>query len=234
MLRGLLMASSWLSSLGLLPIVTARDEGARMWGAIYRTGSRSPPTLCSRWRRPDASPLRRDCRRLEIERFRSLRQTLVDGLLLFERPLERVHGLELLEHGGPRPQRAVHGNLDVFGILRRRDQRRILHRRMGVQLHRVLAVFDRALDAVARIGVRLLAEELEDPLDAIDVRLGLFEVRLERRLEVVRRSGIAQLRQRLHEPPLRVIGATQLLEEEISEILDVGHGVLLSPACLQE
>ena len=83
-----------------------------------------------------------------------------------------------------------------------------------------------ALEGEADLGLRVLAEELEDLLDVLDVVLGLVEMILERRAELVVLDLRDELRERLGcELPLDVEDVAELVDEQLARRGDFGHGV---------
>src|SRR5262249_38925911 len=85
-----------------------------------------------------------------------------------------------------------------------------------------------ALEAEARLDLRLLAEQLEDLFDVRDVAPGLTQVRLESVLQLTVLNLADQLRQSLvDELPLDVEDVAELVQEELPRVSDLRHSMLL-------
>src|SRR6185436_204304 len=82
---------------------------------------------------------------------------LVGGFLFVERFFEQTHDFLVTERSGPRDQGAVRGHLIMLGALPSGDQARIHGGLVEILLHRVLAFFDDAGNAVAVLAAHLFA-----------------------------------------------------------------------------
>ena len=80
------------------------------------------------------------------------------------------------------------------------------------------------LEADAPFGLGFFAEQLEDPLDVVDVRPGLLEMALEAAPELLVGDLVDQLRERLlGEGPLDLENVAELVQEQVARCRDLGH-----------
>jgi nicotinamide-nucleotide amidase len=157
-------------------------------------------------------------------RQRQLAELLVRGLLFlqcFLKQLNRVVHLELL---GPSAQRAVARDLVVLDGLRAPYQPRIQDRALVGFADQLLGLFDEALERRALLAFRLLAEQLEDLLEALDLAFGLLDVLGKGGLQVLRGRLLRHLRQRLEDG---LLGEVHVLQRFFKQLIQRAHGCLL-------
>ena len=116
--------------------------------------------------------------------------------------------------------------------MRRSDERGVENGFILDLAGHVLGLVDDAIDGRAIHASRLLAEQLEDLLQAHHVVLCLAQMRLETALELRVGCFVDHLRQRLHDLLFRVVDVAQRVREQVVHCLDVfrkeAHRCLLS------
>src|SRR5436305_9141957 len=166
-------------------------------------------------------------RRLHVDRaLGELGQLLVGLPFLVESLLEELRLILLAEDLGVGAHRAVAGHLVVLHPLGGRDQGGVHHLGVHVLLHHLLALFEQSFHALALLAAGGLADLLEDPIQALDVRLGHLQMLLERCLELLVARLLDHLRQGLQDLLLRAVQVLQLVHVELPEGIHL-HVVLL-------
>src|SRR5205807_1713203 len=132
------------------------------------------------WTARRSSPTSRLASGAQIDlAFGDRSQLLVGRLLFLERLGEYGCAIVAAELLGPGNQAAVARDLVMLGGLCRVDQRRIEHRLVGDFARCLVGLLDDAVDRGAIDRLYLRTVHLEHFLQALDVLLGLFEVRQE-------------------------------------------------------
>ena len=143
----------------------------------------------------------------------------------------RLGGLVVAHAPRPGDERAVRGHLVVLGALAGGNQTRVHRGIVEVLFHDRLAFFDDPGDAVAVLAAHFLVEALEHLLEPLDVSARLLEMRLERRAQIRRRGRLRQLRQRLGQLFLGIVGVAQFVEKRIVQGSASAIGRLLMFPC---
>ena len=102
--------------------------------------------------------------------------------------------------------------------LRCRQQPGVECRRVGVFVHDLLALIENALDRVAFLAARGLAELLEDLLESLDLALGLVMMPFKRRPQLIRVGRLRHFRQGLQNLFFRVVDIFQRIEKKFVEV----------------
>ena len=152
------------------------------------------------------------------------RQLLVRGLFLLEVLLEQFGRFVVAHDLRPRDERPVRRHLVVLGALAGRDQAGVHRRVVELLLHDRLALLDDAGNAVAVLALDLFVEAGKHALEALDLTARLLEMSLERRAQLGRGCRLRELRQRLYQLFLRVVGVTQFIHESIVQCSGLSHG----------
>ena len=85
--------------------------------------------------------------------------------------------------------------------------------RIGILFHDLLAFFDKALDGIALLAARGLAEQLEYLFQPFDVPLGLVVVLFERRPQLIRIRRLRHFRQRLQDLLFGIVDVLERIEK---------------------
>src|SRR5690606_30839814 len=145
--------------------------------------------------------------------------------LLLQGGVEKPRGVIEAELGGPALQRAVAGDLVMLDRLRGGDQAGVEGRRVLELVHDLLAFGDDALDGVAGLAARRLADDVEHLLETFEMALGLLAMLLEGRFQLGGLRRALHLRQRLQNLPLRVIDVLKgFMEQVVQRLFPCGHG----------
>ena len=160
---------------------------------VFTAGHRGPPS----W----------SLHRLEINRaLGKFAESLVGRDLLSHRLLEKLDDVLLLQKLRVGTDRAVAGHFVVLDTLGGGDEGRVLHFGLGVLLDRFFTLLDDALDGLAGLLLRRLAERLEGLFESFDVAFGLPQMLLEGRLQLRRDfAAFAIFGERLGDPAFGVV-----------------------------
>src|SRR5258705_12735926 len=85
--------------------------------------------------------------------------------------------------------------------------------RIGILLHDLLAFIENALDGIALLAARGLAEQLEYLFQALDLSLGLIMMLFERGPQLVRIGRLRHFRQRLQDLLFGVVDVLERIEK---------------------
>src|SRR5688572_9787776 len=153
-------------------------------------------------------------------RFGDAAQGMVDELLVVEDVLEDAERVVLLDLLGPGAQRAVGGDRVVAGLLRGRDDHRVAHGALLRLPEQLLGLGHDALHALAGLGLGLLVEQAEHPLQAGGVLVALLGAPFERLAQLPRARRRGQPGQELHQLALGVEHVAQLRAERVLEVVE--------------
>src|SRR5579859_562641 len=104
---------------------------------------------------------------------RQLAQRFVRLLFLRQRLIEQLDRILVTQLVSPAFQSAIARNLVMLDRLSRRQKARVECRSISVLVHDFLAFVEDALDSIALLAARRLAEKLEDLFEAFDLSFGL-------------------------------------------------------------
>src|SRR6478609_237699 len=136
--------------------------------------------------------------RLEVDHGGGeLGQRVIGRLFLVQRRLQQPCGVLHAELLGPGAQGAVAGDLVVLDRLRGCEQAGVERRRVLELLHDLGAFVGDAVDRFARLAAGRLAQHLEDLVQTFDLALGLAQMLVESRRELLRVGGLGHLGQGL-------------------------------------
>ncbi len=117
--------------------------------------------------------------------------------LFAERLRESLQGFGLSESLREVTRTGVGRDLIMFNPARRADEQQVLHFRRGFLIDGLLAFLDESSSGLAFFPRRFDAELFADALDALDVLLGLLQVKLKAFLQVGRGCCLGHLGQGL-------------------------------------
>ena len=168
--------------------------------------------------------LARGVQRLVVHDAREDGELLVGLAFLVQGLLEELDDLLLAELFGEGPRGAVGGDLVVLHPLGGTDELGVAHGIGAVGLDGLGAFLDEALHGVAGLALGFLAEELKRLLEAVHMAAGLLEMFGEAFLQFLVGGGLGHFGQGLEELILGVVEILELIDQEFTERIDLGHG----------
>src|SRR5215213_7823902 len=148
-----------------------------------------------------------------------LGQRLVGGFLLVQRLLQQACGIGHAELFSPRTKGAIARNLVVLDRLGGSDKPSIESRHPAKLLHDFRTLISDAVDGLAGLPTRRLADDTEDAVEALDLTLGLPKVLVESRSQLLGLRRLGHLGQGLDEFIFSEVDVLERLVEEVAQLL---------------